>query len=153
MTASTLREKNRPARILHIEDNLGDAKLLKLAFTQSAMHCDITNAKSAEWALRILKDETLELPDLILLDLNLQSMNGTELLEIIKQDPLFKHIPVIILSSSVADSDVRECYAQHANGYIAKPRSIEGLNIMAKRLEAFWFSLAIIPNLTRESEE
>lgn len=84
----------------------------------------ITEAKNAEEALAIL--ETKEnLPDIILLDLNMPKINGIEFLSILKQDPDLQHIPTIILTTSDNRKDILECYRIGISGYILKPLKYE----------------------------
>ena len=128
MTIDRIIEKQRPARILLVEDNTGDVILTKRAFKQARIANDLTLARTAEEALAILRKEgeyaSRAKPDLILLDLNLPGMHGKELLEIIKSDGHLKRIPVIILSSSRANQDVVQSYELNASGYIIKPVNI-----------------------------
>ena len=80
----------------------------------------IIEARNGEVALDILKNhETL--PNVILLDLNMPKMNGTEFLAALKQNDSLKYIPIIIMSSSDNDKDVKECYELGIAGYIIKP--------------------------------
>jgi len=69
-------------------------------------------------------------------------MDGMEFLKIIKADERWKAIPVIVLTSSDADGDVRAFYAQHANCYIIKPMGLDKFIDVAKRIESFWLELA-----------
>ena len=96
-------------------------------------------------ALDFLHDVSTPTPHLILLDLNLPRKNGHEVLEIIKQDALLRRIPVIMLSSSAAGSDVGRAYDLHANCFIQKPNDLDDfLNVM-HLIEDFWMRLAKLP--------
>ncbi|MBW8880077.1 MAG: response regulator, partial [Asticcacaulis sp.] len=120
-----LTERSRSAQVLLIEDNHGDAVLTRRAFRRSSLASDITVAETGEKGLSILRREgdyaEAPRPDIILLDLNLPHMHGQEFLSVVKGDPELRRIPVIVLSSSSADTDVAGCYDRHANGYITKP--------------------------------
>lgn len=145
MVFDTLEHLKRPVRILLVEDGRGDALLIKKAFRQSNIPSEITLALSGEEALEVVNNST-HLPDIIVLDLNLPGMNGKQVLRTLKEDTKYRRIPVIILSSSKAKSDVTECYDLHANSYIVKPHDIESLCHITEKLEHFWFSLAVLPH-------
>jgi CheY-like chemotaxis protein len=84
-------------------------------------------------------------PDLLLLDLNLPKRNGYEVLEFVKSNNQLNHIPVIILSTSSAQSDINKCYNKHANCYITKPMDVENLFNIISKLENFWISIVKLP--------
>lgn len=144
----------KPVHILLVEDNRGDVLLMQRAFNEGSVETQITVANSGEQALEVLgrqgEFEGLGLPDLVLLDLNLPRMSGQDVLVHIKQSPHYKHIPVIVLSSSKAEQDVLLSYNLHANSYICKPDSSESFSVLVKRLEQFWFTLAMIPKTSKE---
>ncbi len=147
MSIDVLKNKNRPIRLLLVEDNRGDVILIKRAFLRSQTPYEITVARTGEEALQIVR----EAPDgaqadMIILDLNLPGLSGHQVLCAIKNHERLRRIPVFILSSSSAEADVVECYNAHANCYIVKPHTLETLCEIADRIEAFWFSLAVLPN-------
>lgn len=110
--------------VLLIEDNM--IEVMKMNRTVSLLKAkhEITEAKNAEEALAIL--ETKEnLPDIILLDLNMPKINGIEFLGILKNDPDLRHIPTIILTTSDNRKDILECYRIGISGYILKPLKYE----------------------------
>jgi len=150
MTADTLTNKKRPAHLLVVEDNHGDIVLMKRAFAEAHLSTQITAATTGEEALAILRkaEENADhpMPDIILLDLNLPQMSGHQVLEIVKSDNKLKHIPIVVFSSSRADSDVMQSYDLHANGYIVKPLGLDHFNDVIRKLEQFWFMLAVMPD-------
>jgi CheY-like chemotaxis protein len=146
MTATTLKEKARIARILLVEDNRGDVILIQRAFKEARIANHIAVAESGEEAMSMLHGEKQAMPDLILLDLNLPRMHGREVLSLIKSDPGLKHIPVVILSSSRTEADVEKSYALHANGYVVKPGNSEEFGSVVEKLEQFWFTLVVLPH-------
>lgn len=148
MTAPAFEERQqRPARMMLVEDNHGDVLLIKRAFQGSSMPVEIRSASSGEQALSLLQedDAAAAAPDLVLLDLNLPRMSGLEVLSAIRKDPAFSLLPVVIFSSSRAEQDVNAGYRQGANGYVAKPSTLEDFCTAARKIEAFWFSLAVMP--------
>ena len=84
-------------------------------------------------------------PDLILLDLNLPRKDGREVLREIKQDPNLRHIPVLVLSTSRADSDVSACYHAHANCYLTKPVDLAEFGRLAELIRDFWLGVVQLP--------
>jgi chemotaxis family two-component system response regulator Rcp1 len=147
MSISTLEEKQRPVRMLLVEDNKGDIMLFKRAFAQSAIPHEITVARTGEEALEQLDSRPMDdQSDMILLDLNLPGMSGHEVLRAVKAHERHKRIPVFVLSSSRAPEDVVSSYEQHANCYLVKPHDFDALKEITHRIGQFWFSLAVLPN-------
>ncbi|ESQ83903.1 hypothetical protein AEAC466_11280 [Asticcacaulis sp. AC466] len=132
-----------------VEDNRGDAILARMAFKRAEMQSDIVVAETGEEGLSILRREgehaDAPRPDLILLDLNLPAMHGQDFLYRVKEDPTLKRIPVIVLSSSAADSDIITSYDHHANGYITKPINNATYDDIVARIEQYWFGLMQLP--------
>ncbi len=143
------REKNVPFEVLLVEDNAGDARLLKEAFREIETPCNINVVKDGVDALRFLyrQDEFFSSPrpDLILLDLNLPRKDGREVLAEVKQNKSVKRIPVIVLSTSSSDTDVQTAYGLHANSYIKKPVDLDEFENVVKTIEQFWLRLAFLP--------
>ena len=150
MATDTLVSKGRLAQILLVEDNEGDVVLTKRAFAESKIANNLSVAKNGEEAISRLRKEgeyaNTETPDIILLDLNLPKMSGQEVLQVIKNDERLRYIPIIILSSSRAEQDVVKSYDLHANGYIVKPVNMNDLSQVVSKLEAFWFTLVVMPD-------
>ena len=144
-----LTERARAAQVLLIEDNHGDAVLTRRAFRRARVPSEILVAETGEAGLSILRREGAyafaPTPDLILLDLNLPFMHGHDFLTVVKDDPDLKRIPVIVLSSSAADSDIVASYDRHANGYITKPVSTDTYDDIVTKIESYWFSLMQLP--------
>ena len=82
-----------------------------------------------------------DVPDLILLDMNLPRKNGKQILEEIKNDDEIKHIPVLMLTSSSAKNDICESYDLHVNGYIVKPSELSEFHRVVTAVENFWFDI------------
>ena len=144
-----ITERTRSAQVLLIEDNHGDAVLTRRAFRRARIANEIVVAETGEKGLSILRREgefaAAPRPDLILLDLNLPYMHGKDFLAQVKTDPDLKRIPVVVLSSSSAPSDVIGAYDRHANGYITKPLTTETYDDIVERLEQYWFGLMQLP--------
>jgi CheY-like chemotaxis protein len=84
-------------------------------------------------------------PNLVLLDLNLLGLDGKMVLRSIRNKYALRSLPVIVLSSSSAATDIADAYDLHANAYIVKPQEISGYIDMVKTLSAFWLNLAQLP--------
>jgi CheY-like chemotaxis protein len=97
----------------------------------------ITEAKNAEIALEILEDNN-ELPDIILLDLNMPKISGVELLSILKSREEFRHIPTVILTTSNNKKDLEECYRIGVSGYILKPLKYEAYVKKIEQVLSYW---------------
>lgn len=84
-------------------------------------------------------------PDLILLDLNLPKKNGREVLALIKGDESLKRIPVVILTTSQAETDIIKAYELNANCYITKPVDLKQFIEVVRAIEDFWFTVVKLP--------
>ena len=139
----------KPVELLVIEDNPGDVRLLEEAFSELNSNVRLQVARDGAEGLQMVLDSTTPgarwHPDLILLDLNLPKLNGHDVLARIKADPKTTHIPVIVLTSSRADSDIRRAYDSHANAYLKKPSSLDGLLNAAQDITNFWVRTATLP--------
>ncbi|MDX2001424.1 MAG: response regulator [Chitinophagales bacterium] len=143
--------KDRPVEILLIEDNSGDVLLTKEAFEELQFSDNITVARDGEDALDYLFKRgpygNAVRPDLILLDLNLPKKDGREVLEMVKNDPDLKSIPVIVLTTSKSEKDIKMCYDLHCNCYITKPVYFEEFLEIVKFIIDFWIKLVKLPSL------
>lgn len=140
---------SRPLELLIIEDNPGDVRLLEEAFGELRANVKIRVAKDGAEGIELLTS-SLDAgqdwhPDLILLDLNLPKISGHDVLSHIKNDPRTRWIPVIVLTSSKAESDVRRAYESHANAYLRKPSTLDGLMTAAQDMKNFWMETATLP--------
>jgi CheY-like chemotaxis protein len=84
-------------------------------------------------------------PDLIVLDLNMPRMNGREVLAAVKADEQLKTIPVIVFTTSGADSDVLLSYGAHANAYVTKPIDLDAFEQAVDRIRQFYGELVQLP--------
>lgn len=138
-TRSNVLEK--PIEILLVEDNPGDSRLIQEVFKDSKFNVHINSVQTGEDALAFLRQEgdfsQASIPELVLLDLNLPKKNGREVLADIKQDSALKDIPILILTGSNSDSDVRFAYESNANFYIVKPMGVEHFPVLLGYLEDF----------------
>jgi two-component system, chemotaxis family, response regulator Rcp1 len=135
--------------ILLVEDNPADARLAELALREGETRIKITIARDGVEALAFLRKEGIHArarsPDFILLDLNLPKKDGREVLREIKADAKIKHIPVAILTTSDAESDILYSYGMQANCYLVKPLELDRFVEMMNSIKRFWFETARLP--------
>ncbi len=137
---------NRNASILICDDDEDDLYLVKSVFNDTKFSNQTVYLKNGIELLDYLQNQKNETAvGLVLLDLNMPKMDGREALKIIKSNPEFRRIPVIILTTSNSPQDIHQCYELGANCFITKPSSYEGLNDAIKTLSKFWFELSHLP--------
>jgi len=138
-----------PIEILLVEDNPGDVRLTKEALRDAKVRNNLNVAMDGVEALAFLRKQgkfaAAARPDLILLDLNLPRKNGREVLEEIKTDPAFQHIPVVILTTSRAEQDVLESYRLRANAFVTKPVDLDQFLKVVSSIEQFWLEIVKLP--------
>jgi two-component system response regulator len=139
----------KPTDILVVEDNPGDARLIKEVLNGNKIYCRLHIVKDGVEAMDFLyKKEEFKgspRPDLIFLDLNLPRKDGREVLAEIKTDDNLKQIPVVVMTTSQAEEDIFKSYSLHANCYVTKPLDLDQFVKVIKSLEEFWFSLVKLP--------
>lgn len=143
-------EKEKKRNVLLVEDNPGDVLITKEAFEKAEVKANMSIAKDGEEAIKFLSKvkelkEGNKKPDLVLLDLNLPKVNGKEVLKIIKKDNKLRHIPVVILSSSNNEEDIKASYDLQANCYVKKPSNMHHFITIAKSIGDFWLNKALSP--------
>jgi len=115
---------NRVLKILFIEDDMIEIMKLNRTINKLKLKHKIIEANNGEEGLKILSKKD-NLPDIILLDLNMPKMNGIEFLSVLKNDDNLKYIPTIILTTSNNQKDLHECFKIGISGYVLKPLKYE----------------------------
>ena len=134
--------------ILIAEDDADDRFLLKKAFEENGIMENLEFVNNGVQLMDYLKkiaESNLVLPSLILLDLNMPLKSGKIALKEIKEDELFKKIPVIVFSTSGNETVIDSCYALGANTYIVKPISFEKLLEVIEHIKLYWIQTASLP--------
>lgn len=133
--------------ILLVEDNPMDLDLALRAFERKRLSNPIQVARDGEEALAWLPrwEAGEPLPALILLDLKLPRVDGLDVLRRLKQHERFRHIPVVVLTSSAEDKDINTAYDLGVNSYIVKPVSFERFMEVVQHIELYWCVLNRIP--------
>jgi CheY-like chemotaxis protein len=134
--------------ILLVEDNPDDAELALRSFKRYQLANSIHHAHDGVEALDFIfcrgefSGRAIEdIPKVILLDLKLPKVDGIQVLREVKADPRTRNIPVVALTSSKEDRDVKECYALGVNSYIVKPVDFEQFTEAIRQLGLYWMVL------------
>ncbi len=123
--------------ILLIEDDLIEVMKFNRTIAKLDLDHNIVEANNGEDALKILNKKE-ELPDIILLDLNMPKLNGIEFLNILNADDVLKYIPTIILTTSKNQKDLVECYKIGIAGYVIKPLKYDDYVVKIEKLLSYW---------------
>ena len=126
--------------ILLVEDNPMDLDLTLRAFRKKQFANEILIARDGEEALAFFPrwEGGEALPAVILLDINLPKVNGLEVLRQLKEHERFRRIPVVVLTSSREDRDLKAAYDLGVNSYIEKPVSFNKFIEVAEQIELYW---------------
>ncbi len=142
-------KRGNPSRaidILVVEDNPGDVRLLQEALHESRIEHVLHHVSDGEKALSFLHQtheyRQAQRPDLILLDFNLPKKDGRQVLVEIKQDSRFRHIPVIVLTSSQSPEDSAQAYGLGAHCFYTKPHTLEKYTNLVNEVENIWVGLS-----------
>jgi CheY-like chemotaxis protein len=134
--------------ILLVEDNPMDLDLTLRAFARRKFANEVQIARDGEEALAFMPrwDEGADLPAVILLDINLPKVNGLEVLQQLKAHERYRRIPVVVLTSSREDRDLRTAYDLGVNSYIEKPVSFSKFMEVAEHIELYWCVFNVRPS-------
>ena len=124
--------------VLLVEDDTIDAMTVRRAFRDLNVTNPLGHALNGEEALAYLQDESNEHPCVILLDLNMPKMNGTEFLKIVKADPSLRRIPVVVLTTSNEERDIVESFRLSVAGYIIKPVDYRKFVEAIQTIDLYW---------------
>ena len=145
----TIGTMGKSIEVLLVEDNPGDVRLTLEAFKESKVKTHLSVVGDGVEAMAFLCREgeyvNAPRPDLILLDLNVPRKDGHAVLAEMKGEENLRSIPVVILTTSQAESDILTTYRYHANCYITKPVDFEMFVKVVKSIENFWFTTVELP--------
>lgn len=135
--------------ILLVEDSPADIRLTQEALKENKFQVNLHVVMDGEEAMYFLKKQNQyakkPTPGLILLDLNMPKKDGREVLKEIKEDPLLRSIPVVVLTISQAEEDIILSYNYHVNCYIRKPLDLNKFIEVVKAIESFWLTIVTLP--------
>lgn len=137
--------ETKAVEILLVEDNPRDAELTIRALKKNNLANNLIHIEDGAEALDFLfargkykEKETDVLPKVVLLDLKLPKVNGLEVLRIIKEDERTRMIPVVVVTSSTEDPDIKAAYELGVNSYIVKPVQFKDFINAMKQLGIYW---------------
>jgi two-component system, response regulator len=125
---------HKKIRILLVEDNMVDAAVTRRVLMHNHLNDLITASRGKEALEALLNKSKADLPQLIMLDINLPDISGIDLLRCIKNDNRLREIPVVILTMSNEDHDIQKSYDLGASSYLVKPISSEALMLVIEKL-------------------
>lgn len=145
-----MNQRLQTRRLLIVEDEPGDARLMQLAIVRNGFATEMSSAADGREAMRCLRREGARWagavhPDLILLDLKMPGQGGLEFLAAIKQDEALRAIPVVVVTTSLLEADVRRAYELGAAGYVQKPADLREFIATVRILGDYWFKLVRLP--------
>jgi two-component system, chemotaxis family, response regulator Rcp1 len=144
------RPSGQAIEILLVEDNLGDIRLTREVFKECKVLNNLSVTEDGEEAMAFLRRQgpyaKVTRPDLVLLDLNLPKKSGREVLAELKADPVLRRIPVVVLTTSSAETDILKSYELHANCYLTKPVQLDEFIKVVQSIEDFWLMIVSLPN-------
>jgi chemotaxis family two-component system response regulator Rcp1 len=145
----TDRNGGRAVRVLLVEDNPADVRLTREVL-EEGNEIALTVMPDGEEAMAFLRGEGIyegePRPNLVLLDLNLPKKDGREVLEELKTDSGLSRIPVVVLTTSGAETDIVRSYELHANCFITKPLDLDEYFAAVRSIRDFWLSNARLPS-------
>lgn len=148
---SKMRLPSRKPVVLLVEDNEGDAALAKMAFATAKvpteLHCVDTGFKALCFLRKEGSYSDAPTPDLIVLDIYLPTLDGKEILEVLRSDSQLSRLPVVVLTSSASPHDVEACYRAGCRAYMKKPVDFAELSERMEMLCSYWFQCAVTPGL------
>ena len=139
--------KGEPINILLVEDEEAHAEIVRRNFESSRMANRLMHVADGQAALDYLyqRNEFSDpvkspRPGVILLDLRLPKVDGLEVLKIIKKDANLSRIPVVVLTTSNAETDVAKAYDCHANSYLVKPVDFTQFTKLMETFGFYWLA-------------
>lgn len=138
-----MNAENGPIRILIVEDEEDDYVLIRDAFEAAGLAGHLDRVKDGRQMMDFLLHKPA--PRLILLDLNMPSMDGRNALAEAKSHPRLRRIPVVVLTTSTSQEDVLRSYDMGVNSYIRKPLQFSRLVEQMEILKKYWFEVVQLP--------
>lgn len=134
-----------PVPVLLVEDNPADQELVRRALQRTGAPVQLHITKDAEEAWEYLQAQPPSGVGFILLDLNLPGLSGHGFLARLRKEESYRHMPVIVLTTSTAPEEVRECYRLGCNSFLTKPAGFCEYVRVVTHLCHFWLEAATLP--------
>ena len=141
-----IKSPNSNFRLLIADDDIDDVQLTKSFFTEKKLPIQINEVHDGDILLEHLRADTKNLPQLILLDLNMPKKGGLEALEEIKMDEIFRRIPVVIFSTSNTPDEIEKAYELGASCFVSKPDNVEEWRDKIEKIGKFWVECVKVPS-------
>jgi two-component system response regulator len=136
--------------VLLVEDNEDDVELTRIGLEQTQRPVRLHHAGNGEECLAFLRKQGryADAPnvDLVLLDLNMPRMDGREVLEAVNSDDGLRHLPIVVMTSSVAERDVLDSYRLRCNSYVVKPIEFSSFVALMNSITDYWFATSVLPS-------
>ena len=143
----------RPLKEKHVllaEDDEGHAIITQQAFLDNTSDVQVHWVEDGLQCMKFLRKQDpytdAPTPDLILLDLNMPSMDGREVLHKLVNDPDLRHLPVVVLTTSCNDQDVLDMYRMRCSSFMVKPADFDDFARFITMLDEYWFLYSILPS-------
>jgi chemotaxis family two-component system response regulator Rcp1 len=147
----SVRETVQKREILLAEDSPAEVRLMQEVIKECGLDCNLHVVEDGSQVMDFLMHgagfENAPRPDMILLDLNMPKEDGYDVLTEIKSRRDLRLIPVIVLSSSSSERDIRSAYQLNANCYISKPSNVKGFVKVMNSIQDFWFNTVKLPQV------
>lgn len=143
---------SRPAIVLLVEDDPGDQELTRRALQDDVIKTDLRIVCDGEEAMDYLLQQgaytlhTAPRADLVLLDLNMPKMDGRQVLMKMREHPVLRRIPVVVLTTSRQEEDIVRSYDLGCSSFITKPVKMEAFIQATKEIGHYWFELVTLPD-------
>lgn len=139
----------RRVDVLLVEDNPGDARLFHEVLTESRAAASIHHVSDGAEAMSFLRREgrysEAPIPGLLILDLNLPRKDGRTVLAEMRNSEGLAHIPVVVFTTSSAESDIAACYELGASAFVVKPIDLDSFYETVSGIETFWLKTVVLP--------
>jgi chemotaxis family two-component system response regulator Rcp1 len=146
---NTQTKSVQPVELLLVEDNDDDVVLTREGFRATRLSINLNRVENGEQCMAFLRKqppfENAPTVALVLLDINMPRMDGREVMAAINADATLRHLPVVVLTTSAAKTDILQMYALRCSSYIVKPVIFEEFIQAITKLEDYWWAVVALP--------
>ncbi|QRV16292.1 response regulator [Haloterrigena salifodinae] len=145
---------DEPIDVLLVEDDPRDVDLLRDAFErvetnrETRLHAVASGSDALSFLCRSIESDSGPLPNFVLLDPDLSTRGGVEILEAVTDDPKLRRLPIVVLTDSDRSDDIVRCYEARANAYLTKPTDLSGYVSLVGGIDRFWLDQARLPTIS-----
>jgi len=146
---------SRPAEVLLAEDNDNDVELTRQGFKHTKLLLNLHRVKDGEECVAFLRKQgeyvNAPTPDLILLDLNMPKISGSEVLAEMVKDENLRSLPVVILTTSEEGEEILKMYKLRCSSYIVKPIDFDQFLKAVRAIAEYWFTVVVLPKTAKKA--